>query len=195
MLRLPRVRVHIPAKTSRNQDVPEYEAEILRRLWTTEDRRVTVSDIPTSAPVEQRYIDIADPRVEYRRICDKYQSAMAPGRKTPLVPELWPTTDDFIAYFRKLIEKAADTDMYIGNIVPTINIPRELTEAKLDGLTPALAEDLVKIGVTGIRDLSQRDVMGLCAARGVAPALAKSLIEQAKAKIEQATLVGSTDVK
>jgi hypothetical protein len=187
--------VHIPAKTSRNQDVPAYEAEILRRLWTTSDRKVTITEVPTSVPVEQRYIDIPDPAMEFKRVSDKYQSAMAPGKKTPLVPEIWPTTDDFITYFAGLIEKAADTDMYVGNIIPKINVPRELLEARFEGLTQELAEDLVKIGITGILDLSRRDLMSVCAARGITPALAKSLINQAKAKIESATLVGSASLE
>ncbi len=195
MLRLPRVRVHIPAKTSRNQDVPAYEAEILRRLWTTSERKVTITEVPTSVPVEQRYIDIPNPQREYTRICDKYQSGNAPGKKSILVLDLWPTYEDFLAHFRTLIEAAADLDMYVGNIVPKINIPRELTEAKFEGLTPELAEDLVKIGITGILDLSRRDIMDLCDARGVTPALAKSLIQQAKAKIESATLVGSATIE
>lgn len=195
MLRLPRLRVHIPTKTSRNQDVPEYEAEILRRLWTTSERRVTIGEVPTSVPVEQRYIDIPNPVTEYGRICLKYQTAMAPGKKTPLVPEIWPTSDDFVIHFTKLIEKAADTDMFVGDITPKINIPRELTDANFEGLTPALAEDLVKIGINGIADLAQRDIMSLCRAHGVTPSLAKSLIAQAKAKLESAVLTGSTEIQ
>lgn len=194
MLRLPRLRVHIPHKTSRNQDVPKYEAEILRRLWSTDDRRVTIGEVPTSVPVEQRYIDIPDPRSEYKRMCEKYCSAMAPGKKTLLVTDMWPTTDDFVDAFRKLIEEAANTDMYVGDIVPKIDVPKELTNANFEGLTQALAEDLVKIGITGIKDLAQRDIMGLCAARGITPTLAKSLIDQAKAMLERTTLVGTAEL-
>lgn len=194
MLRLPRVRVHIPAKTSRNQDVPAYEAEILRRMWTTADRKVTITEIPTSVPVEQRYIDIPSPNAEYTRICDKYQSGNAPGKGTILVTDLWPTYDDFLVHFTALIEAAANTDMYVGNIVPKIDVPRELTDAKFEGLTYELAEDLVRIGVAGVLDLSRRDIMSLCAARGVTPSLAKSLIDQAKQKVESAALVGSAEI-
>lgn len=195
MLRLPRLRVHIPHKTSRNQDVPAYEAEILRRLWTTSERKVSITEVPTSVPVEQRYIDIPSAQAEYTRICDKYQSANVPGKADFLVPTLWPTFEDFYNYFRDLIEAAAGTDMYVGDITPKINIPRELTDAKFEGLTTELAEDLVKIGITGIRDLSQRDIMSLCAARGVTPSLAKSLIDQAKAKIEATVLVGNAEIQ
>jgi len=194
MLRLPRKRVHIPAKTSRNQDVPEYEAEILRRLWTTTERKVQIGDVPTDVPVNERYIDIPNPTSEYQRIREKYKSASAPGKTTSLVTDLWPTTDDFVSMFTDLIEKAADTDMYVGDITPVINVPQELLEAQFDGMTQKVAEDLAKLGITGIRDMAKRSVMDLCAAHAVTPTLAKSLIAQAQAKLDAATLVGSTNL-
>lgn len=192
MIRLPRYRVHIPTKTSHNVSVPKYEVRVLRRIWgdTVGDKPVTVNEIPVSEPVMQRYIDIPDVLQEYNRLIMRYSTATIPGTKNPIIPAIWPTYQDFYEEVKKLVEEAADTPMDVGSITVKIDPSKELMDAKFEGVTEEMVVALTEAGITGIADIASRDIMAISAIRGFTPPIAKSVIAQAKEKLQATILEG-----